>query len=105
MPSGRPPTSRTSSFSTTRGKLLALYEGGRPWQLDPDTLETVGEYDFDGELKGGYTYSAHPTWDPATGELFNFGIQYGRKTRLRTYRVDRAGKLHHLRRSRCRSRR
>ena len=79
------------------GNLLALYEGGRPWQVDPDTLETVGEYDFDGELKGGYTYSAHPTWDPATGELFNFGIQYGRKTRLRTYRVDRAGKLHHLR--------
>ena len=62
------------------GNLLALYEGGRPWQVDPDTLETVGEYDFDGELKGGYTYSAHPTWDPATGELFNFGIQYGRKT-------------------------
>jgi all-trans-8'-apo-beta-carotenal 15,15'-oxygenase len=79
------------------GNLLALYEGGRPWQVDPDTLQTVGEYDFDGELKGGYTYSAHPTWDPATGELYNFGIQYGRKTRLRTYRVDRAGKLHHLR--------
>jgi all-trans-8'-apo-beta-carotenal 15,15'-oxygenase len=78
------------------GNLLALYEGGRPWQLDPDTLETAGEYDFDGELKRGYTYSAHPTWDPVTGELFNFGIQYGRKTMLRTYRVDRAGRLHHL---------
>ena len=67
-----------TSVSTTPGNLLALYEGGRPWQLDPDTLDTIGEYDFDGELKGGYTYSAHPTWDPATGELFNFGIQYGR---------------------------
>jgi all-trans-8'-apo-beta-carotenal 15,15'-oxygenase len=78
------------------GHLLALWEGGRPWQLDPDTLDTIGEYDFDGELKAGYAYSAHPTWDPATGELFNFGIQYGRRTRLRTYRVDRNGKLHHL---------
>jgi all-trans-8'-apo-beta-carotenal 15,15'-oxygenase len=78
------------------GNLLALWEGGRPWQLDPDTLDTIGEYDFDGELKGGYAYSAHPTWDPATGDLFNFGIQYGPRTRLRTYRVDRGGKLHHL---------
>ena len=34
------------------GNLLALYEGGRPWQLDPDTLETLGEYDYDGELQG-----------------------------------------------------
>jgi all-trans-8'-apo-beta-carotenal 15,15'-oxygenase len=78
------------------GNLLALWEGGRPWQLDPDTLDTIGEYDFDGELKAGYSYSAHPTWDPATGELYNFGIQFGRRTKLRTYRIDRAGKLHHL---------
>jgi all-trans-8'-apo-beta-carotenal 15,15'-oxygenase len=79
------------------GNLLALWEGGRPWQLDPDTLETIGEYDFDGELKGGYSYSAHPTWDPSTGELFNFGIQFGPRTRLRTYKVDAGGRMHHLR--------
>jgi all-trans-8'-apo-beta-carotenal 15,15'-oxygenase len=78
------------------GNLLALYEGGRPWQLDPDTLETLGEYDYDGKLKSSFTYSAHPTWDPATGELYNFGIQYGPRTRLRTYRVDGSGRLHHL---------
>ena len=78
------------------GNLLALYEGGRPWQLDPDTLETLGEYDYDGALKASYTYSAHPTWDPATRELYNFGIQYGPRTKLRTYRVDTRGKLHHL---------
>ena len=78
------------------GNLLALYEGGRPWQLDPDSLETIGEYDYDGQLKSSYTYSAHPTWDPATGELYNFGIQYGPRTKLRTYRVDARGQLHHL---------
>jgi all-trans-8'-apo-beta-carotenal 15,15'-oxygenase len=78
------------------GNLLALYEGGHPWRLDPDTMDTIGEYDFDGALKPAFTYSAHPTWDPATGELFNFGIHYGPRTRLRTYKVDRAGRLHHL---------
>jgi all-trans-8'-apo-beta-carotenal 15,15'-oxygenase len=88
----------TANISVTyhSGNLLALWEGGKPWRLDPDTLETIGEYDFDGELKRGYAYSAHPTWDPATGELYNFGIQYGPRTKLRTYRIDRAGKLHHL---------
>jgi len=88
----------TANISVTwhAGHLLALWEGGRPWELDPDTLETIGEYDFDGELKGGYAYSAHPTWDPATGDLFNFGIQFGPRTKLRTYRVDRNGRLHHL---------
>jgi all-trans-8'-apo-beta-carotenal 15,15'-oxygenase len=91
-----PANPANTSVTYHAGNLLALYEGGRPWQLDPDTLDTIGEYDFDGELKGGYAYSAHPTWDPSTGELFNFGIQYGQKTRLRTYRVDRKGKLHHL---------
>lgn len=78
------------------GNLLALYEGGRPWQLDPDTLDTLGEYDYDGQLQSSYTYSAHPTWDPATRELYNFGIQYGPRTKLRTYRVDTRGRLHHL---------
>src|SRR6266540_1983448 len=89
----------TANISVTyhSGNLLALWEGGRPWRLDPDTLETIGEYDFDGELKGGYAYSAHPTWDPSTGELFNFGIQFGPRTRLRTYKVDAGGRLHHLR--------
>jgi all-trans-8'-apo-beta-carotenal 15,15'-oxygenase len=78
------------------GNLLALYEGGRPWQLDPDTLDTLGEYDYAGQLQSSYTYSAHPTWDPATRELYNFGIQYGPRTKLRTYRVDTRGGLHHL---------
>jgi all-trans-8'-apo-beta-carotenal 15,15'-oxygenase len=78
------------------GKLLALYEGGNPWELDPDSLETLGEYDYDGALGKSFTYSAHPTWDPATRELYNFGIQYGPRTKLRTYRIDTRGKLHHL---------
>jgi len=70
------------------GNLLALWEGGHPWRLDPDTLETIGEEDFGGTLKRAYAFSAHP--------LFNFGVQYGPRTRIRTYRIDRSGRLHHL---------
>ena len=78
------------------GNLLALWEGGHPWRLDPDTLETIGEEDFGGALKGAHAFSAHPKLDPATGELFNFGIQYGPRTRIRTYKIDRAGRLDYL---------
>jgi all-trans-8'-apo-beta-carotenal 15,15'-oxygenase len=92
----RPTNMPNVSVQYHAGNLLALDEGGHPWQLDPDTLDTIGEYDFDGELNAAYSYSAHPTLDPTTGELFNFGIQYGPRTRLRTYRVDTKGKLHHL---------
>ena len=91
-----PANPANTSVQYHAGNLLAMYEGGRPWQLDPDTLDTIGEYDYDGQLKSSYTYSAHPTWDPATRELYNFGIQYGPRTKLRTYRVDTSGKLHHL---------
>lgn len=78
------------------GNLLALWEGGHPWRLDPDTLETIGEHDFDGRLKGAHAFSAHPKVDPATGELFNFGVTYGRRTKINSYRVRRDGSLDYL---------
>jgi all-trans-8'-apo-beta-carotenal 15,15'-oxygenase len=78
------------------GNLLALWEGGHPWRLDPDTLETIGEHDFDGRLKGAHAFSAHPKVDPATGELFNFGVTYGRRTKINSYRVRHDGSLDYL---------
>ena len=35
------------------GKVYALYEAGRPVELDPETLETLGESSLDGRLKPG----------------------------------------------------
>ena len=85
-----------TSVTFHAGNLLALWEGGHPWRLDPDTLETIGEHDFDGRLKGAHAFSAHPKVDPATGELFNFGIAYGPRTRINSYRVGRDGRLDYL---------
>src|SRR5579884_3430249 len=73
------------------GRLLALWEAGPPWELDPTTLETVGEQDLDGALHHGRAYSAHPKLDPVTGELWNFGVDYGPRPMLRLYRTDAAG--------------
>ena len=52
------------------GKLLALEETHLPWEVDID-LNTVGVYDFSGELNGAMT--AHPRVCPETGELLFFG--------------------------------
>ncbi|MDH3211351.1 MAG: carotenoid oxygenase family protein [Myxococcales bacterium] len=75
------------------GRLLALVEGGlAPVELDPDSLETLGVWNFEGALRqpidpgvadalgidapdgtvdGAFT--AHPKIDPETGEMLAFG--------------------------------
>ncbi|MCD0452406.1 carotenoid oxygenase family protein [Actinocorallia sp. API 0066] len=78
-------------------RLLAFWEGGPPHLLDPDTLETHGPYRFDGRLRGLLrAFSAHPKWDPATGEMFNFGEDFSPLPGLHCWKVDRSGRLHRL---------
>ncbi|MFI7338228.1 carotenoid oxygenase family protein [Streptomyces sp. NPDC050085] len=49
------------------GRYLATVEGGSlPYELDGD-LATIGPYDFQGTLPGGF--AAHTTLDPVGGEL------------------------------------
>jgi carotenoid cleavage dioxygenase len=74
------------------GRLLALVEGGLPpVELDPETLETIGIWQFDGALrrridpelaralgiespdgKVDGTFTAHPKIDPESGEMLAF---------------------------------
>ena len=65
-------------------RLLSLWEGGPPFALDPVTLDTRGIETFGGTVKA---FSAHPKIDPDSGEMFNFGIDYGAKTTLTPYRI------------------
>ncbi|WP_194818203.1 carotenoid oxygenase family protein [Nocardia sp. XZ_19_385] len=85
-----------TSVAMHAGKLLALWEGGRPTELDPDTLDTLGVHDFDGGLKWIGAFSAHPKWDTTTGEMYNFGLAMFPRPKLACYRVDRAGTLRSL---------
>lgn len=89
------------------GRLLALWEGGLPHQLDPVTLDTLGPCDFAGGLRNRtphtswverriaahLPFSAHPKVDPATGDLYNFGVVLGPQPRLHIYRVDPRGQF------------
>lgn len=56
------------------GQLLALKEDSPPYAMDPVTLETKGLYDFEGQLPS-LTFTAHPKFDPVTGEMICFGYE------------------------------
>lgn len=73
-------------------KLLALWEGGQPHALDLQRLDTSG-LDSLGALADGLPYSAHPRRDPQTGEIYNFGVTYGKSGTLHVYRSDYTGQI------------
>ncbi len=76
------------------GKLLAFGEQSLPFELDPITLETRGEYDFEGRLTNVTPFSAHPKFDPDTGCLLNFGMSFSANhPMLNYYEFDPGGGL------------
>lgn len=78
------------------GKLFTLKEDGLPHQIDPNTLDTLGTWDFEGAWKS-QTFTAHPKIDPVTGEMVAFGYE---ATGLATddlfiYTIGKDGKVKH----------
>ncbi|CAI7581841.1 unnamed protein product [Penicillium pancosmium] len=69
-------TAANTNIIFWRGMLLATKEDGPPYAMDPVTLETIGRYDFDGQVQSP-TFTAHPKIDPETGELVCFGYEAG----------------------------
>ncbi|KAK4098472.1 carotenoid oxygenase [Parathielavia hyrcaniae] len=59
-----------------RGVLLAMKEDGPPFAMDPATLETLGRYDFEGQIRSP-TFTAHPKVDPESGEMVCFAYEAG----------------------------
>ena len=57
-----------------RGVLLATKEDGPPFAMNPDTLDTIGVWDFEGQVRTP-TFTAHPKFDPKTGEMVCFGYE------------------------------
>ncbi len=56
------------------GKLLALKEDDLPYEIDPDTLETIGKYDHRGAVKS-VCMSAHPKVDTVEDKLLTYAYQ------------------------------
>jgi all-trans-8'-apo-beta-carotenal 15,15'-oxygenase len=96
----RPPANpANTSVIHHAGSLLALNEGGRPWSLDPGTLETIGEFTYDGALGRMNVFSAHGKVHQRTGDYINFGAGIsgfgwrGAKTCLHLYRINAQGAM------------
>lgn len=72
-------------------RLLLLEEGHLPFEMDPVTLESHGGWNFYGKLNT--TMSAHPRFDPHTGEmLFHAYMAAGPFTDdMGLYRVSKEG--------------
>lgn len=56
------------------GRLFMSKEDGLPYQVDPETLETIGRWDALGQIKSE-ALTAHPKFDLETGEQFLFGYE------------------------------
>ncbi len=81
-------------------RLYALWEGGLPHALDPETLETLGEDDFAGALRDPNSrvapvlpFSAHPKRPGGGAHVYNFGVQGALKPALQRYRLNGDGAL------------
>src|SRR5262245_1212963 len=60
------------------------------------TLSFQGEWDFYGTLPKDMPFTAHPKFDPQTGEGYAYGVQQGMGLALTIYRMERDGKLKKL---------
>ena len=83
--------SANTSVLALADRLLALWEGGKPYALDLHSLETKGIDNLSATLNN--SFSAHPKIDPDTGEIYNFGVTPGKQTKLHLYRCHKTGKI------------
>jgi carotenoid cleavage dioxygenase len=70
---GRRTTANTTPVILAQ-QLFATKEEGLPYRIDPNTLSTLGPEDFAGRWPS-HTFTAHPKYDPGTGETVAFGYE------------------------------
>lgn len=86
-------TGNTSVLSW-QGRAFALMEGGRPMEIDPNTLRSLGASDLGGVV--GQAFSAHPHRLDARGVTYNFGQTYGPKPTIELYALPDKGQPRRL---------
>lgn len=84
---GRPKNVANTSVANVGGKIVALYEAGEPYQIDPATLATLGPARWPGDFAPGSVMSGHPKTHPSDGSTYNFSVHYsGMHNSLTLYR-------------------
>jgi all-trans-8'-apo-beta-carotenal 15,15'-oxygenase len=77
-----------------QGRLYGLMEAAHPTEIDPIDLRTRGETSLDGVVVS--MFSAHPHRVASRRAIYNFGLEYGRHTRLHMYELPDVGAARHL---------
>jgi carotenoid cleavage dioxygenase-like enzyme len=67
--------------------VLALTESRLAVRFDPDTLATLGVYEYDRQLKGPLA-TAHPHFDAARRRYYNCMLDFGRQSKYRFFSID-----------------
>lgn len=91
---GKQKNTANTNILVWQGRAFALMEGGRPTEIDPADLSTIGETDLGGVVVS--MFSAHPHRVASRKAVYNFGLQYGRTTKLHLYELPDAGPARHL---------
>lgn len=88
-------TANTNSIWHGR-KLLILKEDSLPVEVDPDTLETIGQWDYAGAVSA-VSLTAHPKLDLHRNELLTFSYQAAGdgSTDIVFYVIDAEGRVAH----------
>ena len=74
------------SVNVLGSSLVALTETTLPVRFDPETLETLGHYEY-GRKIGGQVSIAHPHHDAVRRCQFSYVVEFGRRRRYRLFRV------------------
>jgi carotenoid cleavage dioxygenase len=92
LPAASPDEANVGNISVLPlgNELLALWEAGSPWRIDPASLETVGRKTWSAE-SDGLSFSAHPRID-TDGTVWNFGYLTG-SGKLALWRLRPDGSL------------
>ena len=75
-----------------QGRLYALFEASLPTQIDPDTLETLGETDLDVIVR---SFGAHPHVHVASGAIINHGFRPPPRAGIDYYTLPPEGSAQH----------
>jgi carotenoid cleavage dioxygenase-like enzyme len=68
-------------------QVVALTETRLPIRFDPDTLATLGGFDYDARIKGPVSI-AHPHLDRARGRHYSFMLDFGWRSQYHLFSID-----------------
>ncbi|MFN0248605.1 MAG: carotenoid oxygenase family protein [Kofleriaceae bacterium] len=85
---GRVKNTANTNVMTWQGRVFAMVESSRPTEIDPRDLSTIGETDLGVVARA---FSAHPHRVESRKAIYNFGVEYGRFTKLFLYELPDTG--------------